>query len=171
MRGVSDSALLMLLGLLRHAIAHDAGPVTGWRDEPRELTVAGRARMRTAAAGIRKLGVRYDALLTSPLTRCVQTAAIVGAELGTAPAIDERLRPGLELPHLLAILVEHRDAEALLVCGHQPDLSLVTAELIGGGLVEFKKGALALIEVTGLHPGGGMLRALYPPSGLRAAGK
>jgi phosphohistidine phosphatase SixA len=58
----------------------------------------------------------------------------------------------------------------VLVCGHQPDLSVVVAELTGGGLVEFKKGALAVLDVDAPRPGGGRLRALYPPATLRLLG-
>lgn len=159
----------MLLGLLRHGVAHDAGPDTEWRDEPRELTDEGRRRMHAAAEGIARLGLGFAGLVTSPLTRCLQTAEIVGATLGMAPHADERLRPGMHIGGLVGLLLEHPDAEAVLVCGHQPDLSTVTADLIGGW-VEFKKGALALIEVPVPHERDGHLIALYPPAALRRLG-
>ena len=156
----------MLLGLLRHGVAHDAGPDTEWRDEPRALTDEGRRRMRAAANGIAHLGLDFDAVLTSPLTRCLQTAEIVGNALQTAPLVDPRLRPGLHIGGLIGLLLEHSEAPAVLVCGHQPDLSTVTADLTGG-CVEFKKGSLALIEIPVLHERTGHLVALYPPAALR----
>ena len=159
----------MLLGLLRHGVAHDAGPDTEWRDEPRALTDEGRRRMRAAANGIAHLGLDFDAVLTSPLTRCLQTAEIVADTLGATHRVDERLRPGLHVGGLIGLLLEHAEAPAVLVCGHQPDLSTVTADLTGGW-VEFKKGALALIEVPVLHERAGHLIALYPPAALRRLG-
>jgi phosphohistidine phosphatase len=158
----------MRLLLLRHGIAEGAGPGTGFRDEPRELTPEGRARMQEQARGMAALGIAAGIVLTSPLVRCRQTAEIVGDALGLAPVEDDRLLPGMELDDLEEALLRHPGADPVLVCGHQPDLSEVVAELTGGGAVEFRKGTLAVLEVTALRPGGGRLRALYPPGALRA---
>ncbi len=160
---------LMLLGLLRHGIAQDAGPDTDWRDESRALTDEGRRRVHAAASGIARLGLAFDAAFTSPLTRCLQTAEIVGDTLGTATRVDLRLRPGLHIDGLIGLLLEQSQAQSVLVCGHQPDLSTVTTDLIGGW-VEFKKGSLALIEVPVLRERAGHLVALYPPTALRRLG-
>jgi phosphohistidine phosphatase len=157
----------MQLALLRHGVAEDAGPSTEWRDEPRRLTDAGRRRMRDAAAGIVRLGLTFDVVLTSPLTRCVQTVEIVGDALGRVAVPDNRLRPGLDVDALVDLLVEHPEAESVLVCGHQPDLTLVTSDLVSGGLAEFKKGSLAVIELDEPRARAGVLTALYPPSTLR----
>ncbi len=161
---------LMLLGLLRHGVAHDAGPETEFRDEPRELTDEGRRRMQAAATGIARLDLAFEAVVTSPLTRCVQTAEIVGAAVGLAPRADPRLRPGLHVHGLLSLVLEYPEAESMLICGHQPDMSTVTADLIGGGWVEFKKGALAVIELPVAREHAGHLIALYPPAALRRLG-
>ena len=126
--------------------------------------------MRAAADGIAALGIKADVVLTSPLIRCRQTADIVAARLGREPVEDERLAPGLDLEGLAEALLRHPDAGSVLVCGHQPDLSDVVADLIGGGDVEFRKGSLALLDLAGARPGGGRLRALYPPSALRRLG-
>ena len=160
----------MLLGLLRHGVAHDAGPDTEWRDEPRELTDEGRRRMQAAAAGIARLDLGFEAVVTSPLTRCVQTAEIVGATLGLSPRPDPRLRPGLHAAALIDLALEYPETEAMLVCGHQPDLGTVTSDLVSGGWIEFKKGALALVELPVLREHAGHLVALYPPSALRMLG-
>jgi phosphohistidine phosphatase len=157
----------MLIGLLRHGVAEDAGPGTGWQDEPRALTGDGREKMIRAAAGIAALSLDFDALLTSPLVRCLQTAEIVGDALELPPRSQELARPGMTSATLIAMLMSHPGASSVLVCGHQPDLSHVASDLVGGGDMEFKKGALAVIELEGLRPNGGCLRALYPPAVLR----
>ena len=157
----------MQLALLRHGVAEDAGPSTDWQDGPRRLTEAGRRRMRDAAAGIVRLGLTFELVLTSPLTRCVQTAELVGDALGQAPVVDERLRPGMDVDALIDVLLEHPDVESVLVCGHQPDLTLVVSDLVSGGLAEFKKGSLALIDLDEPRARAGVLAALYPPSTLR----
>ncbi|HTI32467.1 MAG TPA: histidine phosphatase family protein [Miltoncostaea sp.] len=158
----------MRLMLMRHGIAEDAGPDTGYRDEPRALTDEGRARMAQAAEGLRALGVEASLVLTSPLVRCRQTADIVAAALGVAPVEDPRLRPGMELEDLADALSLHPGADPVLVCGHNPDLPHVVADLTGGGTVDFRKGSLAVLDVEAVAPRGGRLRGLYPPSALRA---
>ena len=160
----------MQLALLRHGVAEDAGPSTGWQDDPRRLTDVGRRRMRDAAEGIVRLGFAFDAVLTSPLTRCLQTAEIIGAALGRAAVADDRLRPGLDVDALIDLLLEHPEAGSVLMCGHQPDLTLVTSDLVSGGLVEFKKGSLAVIDLDEPRARAGALTALYPPSTLRKIG-
>jgi phosphohistidine phosphatase len=156
--------------LLRHGIAEDAGPATGHRDGPRALTPEGAERMREAARGMRALGLAPDLVLTSPLVRCRQTAEIVCGVLGGTPVEDPRLKPGMGLGDLEDALLEHPGADAPLVCGHEPDLSEVVAELTAGGIVELKKGSLAVLDVDSPRAGRGRLRALYPPAALRALG-
>lgn len=160
----------MRLLLMRHGIAEDPGPATGHRDEPRALTAEGRRRMEAQARGMASLGLEVDGVVTSPLVRCRQTADIVAAALGATVREDPRLRPGARLDQVEDVLIEHPDAAALLVCGHQPDLSLIVAELTGGAQVEFRKGSLAILDVERPRAGGGLLRALYPPGTLRLIG-
>lgn len=166
---MAGPAPLRLL-LLRHGIAEDAGPDTGFRDEPRRLTPEGRARMEQAARGMAALGIAADAIACSPLTRCRQTAEIVGAALGTPVREDGRLRPGAHLDGVADLLLEHPDAGAVLLCGHNPDMPYLVDALTGGGRVDFRKGTLAVLDVEQARPRGARLRALYPPSVLRALG-
>ncbi len=160
----------MRLLLLRHGIAEDAGPATGHRDEPRALTPEGRRGMHAAARGMATVGVAADAVVTSPLVRCRQTAEIVAEALGAEVREDRRLRPGARLDQVEDVLIEHPGADAVLLCGHQPDLSVIVAELTGGGRVEFRRGSLAVLDVERPRPGGGVLRSLYPPGALRLLG-
>lgn len=162
--------LVVDVALLRHGVAEDAGPATGWEDAPRRLTDEGRARMQAAARGIVRLGLRFDAVVTSPLTRCRQTAEIICGAVGGEPKEDSRLTPGMDADALMFLLMEYPLGASVLICGHQPDLSNVTADLVSGGSVEFKKGGLALIDLEVPRTGAGVLRALYPPASLRALG-
>ena len=158
----------MRLMLMRHGIAVDAGPDTGFRDEARALTDEGRVRIEQAAQGLRALGIEAALVLCSPLVRCRQTAEIVAAALGLDPVEDPRLRPGMELEDLADALMRHPGADPVLVCGHNPDLPHAVADLTGGGSVDFRKGSLAVLDVEAVAPRSGRLRALYPPSALRA---
>ncbi len=73
----------MKLYVLRHAEAEDRGP--GVEDGARRLTTRGKTRMREAAQGLQRLGVKFDAMLTSPLARAAETAAIVAAAYNNEP--------------------------------------------------------------------------------------
>jgi phosphohistidine phosphatase len=151
-------------------VAEDAGPRTGHRDEPRRLTEQGARRVRAAAVGLARLDLDLDLVASSPLPRCAETAVIVAERLGLpAPLLDDRLRPGMRLEDAAGLLDEHPDAASVLLCGHQPDLSLLVAELTGGA-VELKKGALALIDARAPRPHAGVLLALHPPRTLRMLG-
>lgn len=159
----------MRLLLMRHGIAEDAGPATGWRDEPRALTEEGRARMVVAARGVARLGEPIEAVITSPLVRCVQTGGIVADVVGVSPSSDRRLRPGADHDAVCGLLLEHPDARGLLLCGHQPDMSRLVGAFTGG-LVEFRRGTLAVLELADATATRGHLRDLYPPAALRLMG-
>jgi phosphohistidine phosphatase len=153
------------LALLRHGVAEDADPEGG--DEARALTPDGAQRMRWAAAGMASLGLRPEVVLTSPLIRCRETADIVVDAVGGEVVADDRLKPGMGLDELAGAVAIVPEAARVMVCGHQPDLSQVAAELLGGGRVEFQKGALVVLEAGAVQAGSAYLRAAYPPSTLR----
>lgn len=136
----------MLICLLRHGIAEELGPGTDYRDAPRRLTPRGAERMRREAHGMRRLGIAPDVVLHSPLVRCTQTAEIVAGVLDVPLRRLGSLAPGARADAVLDAVAEYPDAGTLMFCGHQPDMSLVTAELTGGAMVDYKKG-LSLIHI------------------------
>lgn len=159
----------MRLLLFRHGIAEDGG-ASGIDDAERRLTREGRARVQAIAKGMGTLGMAPDAVVTSPLARCRETAEIVCKALGIAsPARDGRLAPGADLHTLADLVAERPDATELAICGHQPDLGRMTEELTGAD-VEVKKGAVIVIEAGRIRPHGGLLVGLYPPRALRRLG-
>ncbi|HMO59622.1 MAG TPA: phosphoglycerate mutase family protein, partial [Roseiflexaceae bacterium] len=66
------------LYLLRHGIAADA---TATGDAARPLTAEGITKMEAAANGMLKLGIDIGLILSSPLVRAHETAAIVARTL------------------------------------------------------------------------------------------
>src|SRR5689334_6212059 len=112
----------MELYFLRHGIAADQGPA-GLGDAGRPLTKEGIAKMQAESRGMRRLGLKLDALLSSPLVRAHETAAIVGGEFGLDLQQTELLAPGCGLVQLFALLAEHRGLERLMLVGHEPDFS------------------------------------------------
>ena len=64
----------MILYVVRHALAEEAA---AGGDDARHLTDVGRKRTQKAAAGIRALAIELDVILTSPVARAAETAAII----------------------------------------------------------------------------------------------
>src|SRR6476646_6009861 len=69
----------MNLYILRHAIAMEPAE---WKksDSERPLTKDGIRKMKKVAKGMRKAGVKFDWILTSPYRRAYDTAQIVAKE-------------------------------------------------------------------------------------------
>ncbi len=158
----------MELYFLRHGIAADAGPA-GTGDAGRPLTKEGISKMQAGARGMRRLGLRLDALLSSPLVRAHETAAIVARELGLELQLTEKLAPGCDIAQLFALLGEYRAAERVMLVGHEPDFSGLIGALTGGSHVLMKKGGLARVDIERMEEGAGTLTWLLPPRVLREA--
>jgi phosphohistidine phosphatase len=154
----------MKLYFLRHGLAGDRGEWQG-DDAKRPLTTEGKDKMKRAAVMIRKLGIKPDLIITSPLVRALQTAEVVAKELDLKDALltDARLSPGFDVLKLIDVIRAHPKANAIIFVGHEPDFSATVGKLIGGGTIEFKKGALALVELPDPAKLKGTLAWLLPP--------
>lgn len=137
----------MRLYFLRHGLADwpDWDPA---RDHERPLTKEGLKKMKEQAKTLLALDLKLDAILSSPYTRAYQTADIVAAKLRLDVKTEPRLAPGFTYDKLTEIVAAFEDDQALLLVGHEPSFSTIIAELIGGGRVQLKKGALARVDVN-----------------------
>lgn len=151
----------MILYFLRHG---DAGPSMAANDDARALTDAGRAALRAAAPLWRRLNLRPDAVITSPLTRALQTAELLCDAIGGSPIQDDRLRPGAGWAQLAQAMSAHPHARRVIFVGHEPDLSTAICLLTGAASVRMRKGGLACIEFPGVpEPGSGEIAWLIDP--------
>jgi phosphohistidine phosphatase len=73
---------MAILYLLRHAKALSTAEAKVRRDEERPLSGEGRSRMERAALGMKRAGISFEWILTSPFLRARETAEIVAAALG-----------------------------------------------------------------------------------------
>ena len=137
----------MRLYFLRHGIADwpDWDPA---RDHERPLTKDGVKKMKEQARALADLDLKIDAIFSSPYTRAYQTADIVAGKLGLEVKTEPLLAPGFNSDKLAEIARPFADDQALLLVGHEPNFSMVIAEIIGGGRVQMKKGALARVDVN-----------------------
>lgn len=154
----------MELYFLRHG---EAAERDGWngRDFDRPLTDRGRKRMKREAKMMDELALAFDVILTSPLVRAKETAAIVAEGLGLSERVveDPRLGGDFSPAHLADILSEQPGAGSILLVGHEPSLGETLGELVGGARIAFKKGGLAFVDLPAGLPRRGELVWLLPP--------
>ncbi|MBW4537546.1 MAG: phosphohistidine phosphatase SixA [Myxacorys chilensis ATA2-1-KO14] len=138
----------MDLYLIRHGLAGQHGDYAN--DAERPLTDEGKCKTRQVAKQLHQLGLKFDLILTSPLTRAKQTAEILQAEgLSKQLEIADSLAPGGELQQWLDWLVTWRAPNKVLaLVGHEPNLSNWAETLVWGNahgsLVLKKAGAIAV---------------------------
>jgi phosphohistidine phosphatase len=168
----------MNLYLMRHGIAVAADQPGVESDSGRPLTSKGTKRMRQAARGVRRLGVSFDKILTSPFARARQTAEIVAESLGLEDRLEalSELTPENNIDHLVSGLTRFQNREHVLLVGHNPLLSNAFSFFVSSKTSiklepELKKGGLCCIEIDRLPPEApGTLHWFLTPKQLRQLG-
>jgi phosphohistidine phosphatase len=164
----------MDLYLIRHGIAFDADPSRWPDDSQRPLTPEGEKRFLTAAEGLAALQLSVDAVLSSPWPRAWRTAELLHEGAGwPQPRECGALESGRPPAELMAALQPLRQASAVALVGHEPNLSELVSFFLTGDTdqarVEMKKGAVARLWIDpSLAPGSGQLLLLLAPKVLRA---
>lgn len=161
----------MKLYVIRHGIAEAGGP--GLADEDRRLTEAGREELRRSVEGLAAFGLRLDTVLTSPLVRARETAALVRKGIpGPAPALLPDLAPGGDLAQVLR--AAEGAGERVAVVGHEPGLGcLVSLALLGSetDATPLRKGGVVCLRFrTPPRPGRAELVWALTPRLLRHLG-
>lgn len=147
----------MDLYFLRHASAgeHMANPK---QDEKRPLDELGVEQARRMGRVLAAMGVEMDAIISSPLTRATQTAALAAEELGFQKSmlLEDSLRPDAEFVQFRDLVKRHAKQKAIMVVGHNPTISEFLSKLVSDEAVdssiELKKGAVAKVEMKGRRP-------------------
>jgi len=162
----------MRLLIVRHAIAVPHG-TPGVAENDRPLTPEGELKFREVAKGLARVLDRPDALLTSPLLRARQTAAIAAqAWGGPEPKQTPALASG-SFEAQAEVLDDYPEDATVAIFGHEPWLSELLGRLVGTRHAErltFKKGGAALVDVAGALADGGSLVWYLPPKLLRKLG-
>lgn len=139
----------MILYFLRHGAAEDRGH---GQDADRRLTADGADVLQRAGQVWRRLNVRPDVILTSPLPRASETATIFAEAVGLRERVEEepRLAPGADWGAMARSMADRPDAKRVMFVGHEPDLSTAIALLTGAASVRMRKGGLACVEFYGI---------------------
>lgn len=163
----------MELYLIRHGIAEER--TADIQDEERVLTKEGRQKTEKVAERLVKLGLEFDLIVTSPLSRARQTAEILSAA-GLSSQIEEshHLTPDGNIDNWVKQWLEPRNYAPntrLAVVGHEPCLSQWAEILLWGevkaGLVLKKAGMIGIkLPEIGSPLGRSQMFWLTPPKYL-----
>ena len=122
--------------LLRHAHAEPA--TTGQSELDRPLSPQGLAEAESVAAWMKDKGLVPDRVLCSPARRARETLEAV---LGAIGYVEQRLEERIyeATPGTLADLADqHREAERLLMVGHNPGFEQLAALMYSGVTSEYR---------------------------------
>ena len=142
---------------MRHAEAQQE--TESGSDEARSLTVRGHERTRKAAAGLRTLKLRFDAIVTSPLLRATETAELIADEYSNDPhpQVLPALSPNVPEGEAAAALGRFAHHTKVLVVGHEPQLSRLVGLLLNNNnriAINLKKGACVALDLPkAIEPG------------------
>jgi phosphohistidine phosphatase len=126
--------------------------------------------------------LQFDVIVSSPLKRSMQTASLVGTEMGYEAQIvpSAALAPDATFAQFQKLLRDFAEYENVLVVGHNPNLTGFVASLLippsaGAGMtsdgrstlmpVRLRKGSLARLNLT---RGPGTLQWLLDPRTVRS---
>ena len=133
---------MLHLYFIRHADAVPHGD-PNFADDDRPLTELGKRQSEALGKALSERGVKFDAILCSPLPRAQETVeGLLAATSDPKPPVvyTAELKPGAKRRKLDREVAKH-GGNAIALVGHQPDLGADRARLIGS-----KKAKLALAK-------------------------
>ena len=150
------------------------GPALPKDQDPEEgLNPEGKERIHASGQALKKMGVVFDAILSSPKKRSKQTAAIVAEAVGfpVEKIVETKKVKAMAPPEeTIQALSEFSGAGRVLVAGHLPSVAEVASFLLTEGskaTVQFEMGGCCLIDVDKLPTHSGRLLWYLTPLQLR----
>jgi phosphohistidine phosphatase len=141
----------MLVYFLRHA---SAGQKKLKNDDKRPLDKEGIEQSGHIGRLLSALDLHPDLIISSPLKRAMQTASLVGNELGYEEKIqvEPALRPTASFDAFRELLRHCAKLESIIVVGHNPNLSRFLSLLVSNGsndqIADMKKGSVARVDFS-----------------------
>jgi len=161
----------MNLYILRHASAglRRKNPLL---DVKRPLDKEGKKHSLQLAYVLNALNIQFDLIVSSPLKRSLQSAALIGTETGYEAQIlqSASLAPAATVKDFQKLLREFASYENILVVGHNPNLTTFLGSLLvpasnPEARIRLRKGSIARVVLT---RGPATLQALLDPRTVRA---
>ena len=141
----------MIVYFVRHASAGQR-KLSPKKDEKRALDAEGVHQCTQMGRILSAMQVSVDAVISSPLKRATQTASFIANEIGHEGKLnlENALRPEAKYDHFRDMLRKYSKFEALMVVGHNPNLSEFLGRMVVSNsdraYIEFKKAAVAKVE-------------------------
>ena len=169
----------MELFILRHGETSKRLSRSGGLDRP--LTYTGTTDIKNIADSIKKLRIKIDLIVTSPLSSCKQTGEIINDLFNKRIPIIicNHLKPEGELLDFYDKISKYKDTSSILIVGHEPYLSSMINDIISkndadrnynknNNNIILKKAGLSRIKITSTVPKlKGELRWLLTPRILK----
>jgi phosphohistidine phosphatase len=150
------------------------GPALPKEQDPDEgLSPEGEASIHAAGKALKKMGIGFDLIVSSPKKRSRQTAAIVAEEVGFPPeqiVETEMLKPMVPPEETIKALSQYAGNERILIAGHLPSVAEVASFLLTEGpkaTVEFERGGCCRIDAEKLPTHAGRLKWYLTPEQLK----
>lgn len=142
----------MNLYVLRHASA-GTSRVNPKLDMKRPLDRDGKQQCMLLGRYLNALDLQFDVIASSPLKRSLQTAQLVGTEIGHEAKImvAEALSPAASFTAFKQLLEQYSKYENVLIVGHNPNLQDFIAGLMGAGakaVFKLRKAGMVRLDCT-----------------------
>jgi phosphohistidine phosphatase len=141
----------MELYLMQH------GPYLPKEQDPDQgLSPDGDARIHASGKALRRMGITFDEIFSSPKKRSGQTAAIVADEVGFPPdkiTQTDKVKAMTPPEETIELLCKLSGYTRVLIAGHLPSLSEVASSLLTEGSkanIAFEMGGCYRIDVEQL---------------------
>lgn len=138
----------MELYLMQHgsAFSKDVDP-----EQP--LSPVGREQIIRSAQAVRRMGLSFDLVVSSPKTRALQTAGIVCELIGYPEdqiLVTDLVKAMTGPAETIEFLRGYKNKDAVFAAGHLPNLAKVAGELLSPGnppAIKFQNGGLTRIDL------------------------
>ena len=147
----------MIIYFLRHGSAGQSRTNPA-QDAKRPLDKEGIEQCGYMGRALASLDVQVDIIISSPLKRATQTASLIANEIGHdgkllfSPALDK----DADKEMFRQLLESHAKQDAIMLVGHNPNLSQFLSLIISGGAddrgIQLKKCAVARVDWSGRKP-------------------
>lgn len=152
----------MHIFILRHADAESLKTT----DAMRGLTDKGKAQAAKVGEYCKRVCISPDVILSSPYKRAMETASLVAGVLNDDVIQESFLTSGMDpQTAFLELKTYEGKMDSVMLVGHQPDLSLLIAFLLGisqPDAIAVSKACLIGIEISDWKPGNGTLELMIP---------
>jgi len=142
------------------------------QDPEEGLSPDGKASIHASGKALKKMGITFDVMLSSPKKRSKQTASIIAEEVGFPPEKiiqTEKVKAMTHPEETITIVAEYSGNQRILIAGHLPSVAEVASSLLTEGskaTIEFERGGCCRIDVEDLPTHSGHLKWYLTPKQL-----